>query len=315
MSILRKKQQEPARRRNVAHLYEGRASSAELDERYAFRRNRTLTGSLSSGVSSVNEHRAELKSARVHTHDLRKRRRRLTAVFIVVAGMAGMLAWLIFESIAVPQVVATGIVAPLDNALYERKIQDYLNGHFLERSRVTLNVERLAAYLQDEGCPEVASISPDMQFSGIGASRLTLTMRKPVVGWKTGSTQLYVDVEGNAFQRNYFPVPGVQIVDETGIQATNNQVLASNRFLSFIGKTIGRFSVEGLTVTKVVLPVGTTRQLLVSLEGVDYPVKVSVDRSAAEQAEDAARSIRYLQGKGIGAEYIDVRVSGKAYYR
>ena len=70
-----------------------------------------------------------------------------------------------------------------------------------------------------------------------------------------------------------------------------------------------------MLVNFVPSPKDTTRQVEVKLKGVTYPVKYSVDRPVGEQTEDAKRSIVHLQQRAIAAEYIDVRVSGKAYYR
>ena len=158
-------------------------------------------------------------------------------------------------------------------------------------------------------------MSVNEQPAGLGTSSIHLTMRRPVVSWKTGASQLFVDGQGTAFERNYYTAPLVEVVDQTGIQAVNNQVLASDRFLSFIGLVIGKLDAQGLAVSSVVLPANTTRQLQVSIENVPSPVKFSIDRGAAVQAEDAARAVRYLASRGISAEYIDVRVSGKAYYK
>jgi hypothetical protein len=314
MKLLQKKQQ-PARR-NGNSAREGRASSAELDERYSFRRNRTLTGSLSSSVASAGERHAELRSARVQTHDLRRHRRKLFGLWLVVSLVALVLGFLIFESVALPKAIfSSGVTKPIDAEFYEGKIQDYLNASFLQRSRLTLDTAKLAEYLQTHGCPEVESVSPDMQFAGLGSSTIKLTMRRPAVSWTTGGTQLFVDQHGVAFEKNYYELPGVEVVDQTGIQAVNNRILASNRFLGFVGRTIGKFAEQGYRVTKVVLPENTTRQLLLSLDGVGYPIKVSVDRPAGAQAEDAARSIRYLASRGVNPEYLDVRVSGKAFYK
>jgi len=173
----------------------------------------------------------------------------------------------------------------------------------------------MTTYLQGHGCPEVASVNSQVTYDGFGASGFTLTFRKPVVLWKTGATKLYVDDQGNAFARNLYDDPTVEVVDQTGIQAQDNQVLASERFISTIGRVIGRMSAQGYHVNRVVLPANTTRQLLISAEGLSYPIKFSIDRSAGEQAEDAARAIRYLQGKGVMPEYVDVRVGGKAFYK
>lgn len=315
MKLLRKKQQLPARRSGT-HDRVGRASAESLEERYTFRRNRTLTGSLSSGVTSVGERHAELRSPRVQTHDLRRHRRKLFGWWLVVSFVAGLLGYLIFQSIALPRVVvAGGTTQPIDVVQYEDKIQAYLNGHYTERSRLTLDTDKLSAYLQTHGAPEVQAVSPTMSFAGLGATRLSVTMRRPAVSWKTGGSQLFVDQDGVAFEKNYYDAPAVEVIDQTGIQAQNNRILASNRFLGFIGRMIGKLSNQGYRVTKVVLPENTTRQLLISVDNVAYPIKFSVDRPAGEQAEDAARSIRYLQARDVTPEYVDVRVSGKAYYK
>ena len=47
-------------------------------------------------------------------------------------------------------------------------------------------------------------------------------------------------------------------------------------------------------------------------EGLKYLRKAGM---YLEQAEDAVRAIAYLNAKGISPEYLDVRVSGKAYYK
>lgn len=291
---------------------------ADFDDsqRYAFRRNRTLTGSLSPGVASVNEHNSELQSTRVQAHHLRRHRRRLgVALFAVLAIVAG-LAWMIWQSIVDVRIITdNGASQPLDAKPYTDEIQRYLGSHPFERNRASFNTSAVATYLQSHGFPEVSHISLDGAHRQIGVATLAVSMRKPVVSWKTGASRLYVDEDGVAFARNYYADPTVEVVDQTGIQTVNNQVLASNRFLGFIGLIIGHLHEQGLAVSQVVLPADTTHQLLVSIQGVAYPVKISVDRPAADQAEDTARAVRYLASKGSVPKYLDVRISGRAYYQ
>lgn len=315
MKLLQKKQQVPNRRSSSLPSREGRASAEDLNARYSFRRNRTLTGSLSSDVTSANEHRSELRSPRVQTHHLRKHRRRLLMIFIAVAVVASGLGWAIYQSIAGVTVVIASPVPPTSTNVYEQAIQDYLNGRPFERNRKTINTNALAVYLQENGFPETLAAQIDQSPAGFGSSTVKLTMRQPLVSWKTGASRLYVDGTGAAFTRNYFAEPTVEVIDETGIQTVNNQVLASDRFLGFIGRMVGRLQDQGLQVTRVVLPENTTRQLLLSIEGLAYPVKVNVDRPAGGQAEDIARTVRHLTSRGITPAYVDVRVEGRAYYK
>ena len=66
---------------------------------------------------------------------------------------------------------------------------------------------------------------------------------------------------------------------------------------------------------QVIIPASTTRQVELRIKKVSYPVKFSVDRPAGEQTEDMARVIKYLKSKGVNPDYVDVRVSGKAFYK
>jgi hypothetical protein len=284
-------------------------------DRYSFRRNRTLTGSLSSGVASAGEHRAELKSSRVQHHELRRHRRKLLGVLAATFLAIGVLGFLIYQSIVEIKVGSVGTTSVIDSELYEQKIQDYLSERPLERFRFSFNKNGLIDYLEQNDAPEAGSVAGELGFGGFGVTDITLEFRRPAVVWNTGSSRLYVDKSGNAFRRNYFDEPMVSVIDKSGVQAQNNQVIASSRFLAFMGKIIGQIQANGFEVSEISLPADTTRQIELRIAGISYPVKLSTDRPAGEQAEDAARAVRYLSANGIGAAYLDVRVSGKAYYK
>ncbi len=316
MVFLSKKQQStPRRRMNPTEPSgEARATAEDLKTRYNFRRNRTLTGSLSSDVASANEHRSELRSGRVHTHHLRRHRRHAGMALLMSLLFAAGLGFLLYQAIGTVQVAASVGGSP-DRSLYTAKITDYLNRHPGERFRFSLNTAGLASYLQNHDAPEVASVAGDVALNGFTRAEVYLKFRQPVVAWQTGGAHMYVDGEGVAFSRNYYSEPRVQVVDQTGIQAKDNQVLASNRFLGFIGKVVGRMSTHGYEVTDIILPANTTRQIEVKCATVSYPIKFSIDRPVGEQAEDASRSIQYFTQHAVTPQYLDVRVSGRAFYK
>ena len=310
MALFSKKQSDaPRRRREGAG---GRASESGLAERYAFQRNRTLTGSASSKVSSTNEAGAQLKSPRVQAHELVQKRRHLGAILFLVVATAVGLFFLISQFTAGVIVRAHDASMRLD-PVYEKTIQEYLSHRPIERLRFLLDKESLANYLRSE-TPEVADAEIEGS-SGIGKSTFVLTMREPTAGWSIRGEQQYVDDSGTAFKRNYFSQPKVQIIDNSGIPVDSGQAVASNRFLGFVGRVVGLTKAQGYTIQQVIIPANTTRQVEIKLEGVVYPVKLSVDRGAGEQVEDMARSLRWLSGRGITPRYLDVRVSGKAFYQ
>lgn len=100
-----------------------------------------------------------------------------------------------------------------------------------------------------------------------------------------------------------------EIVDESG----RGQISA--RMKEYIIQIEEDFRALGYTVTRVTLPVATSRELYVDLAGETTYFKVSMDRGAAVTAEDAVRMMKYLRDKDLHPEYVDVRIDGKAYYK
>jgi hypothetical protein len=308
----RKKQSDAPRRRQAISRDEERSASDDFDERYSFRRNRTLTGSSSSQITSPSESNAQMKSPRVQAHELTKQRRHIGVTLLLVLVSAGVLYGLLSQLTAGVVVRASDLSMQLDPG-YEKVIQAYLSSQPIERLRFMTNLDHLDQYLQSKA-PEVASVSIEGS-AGFGNTSFILTLRQPIVGWSIDGHQEYVDSTGTAFTRNYFASPSVQVVDKSGVQIQAGQAIASNRFLGFVGRAVAITKTQGFTVTQVIIPEGTTRQVELQLNGVSYPVKLSIDRGVGVQVEDMVRAIHWLQAHGQSPQYLDVRVSGEAFYR
>lgn len=302
----------PRRRQNPDGSRVTRATEADLEQNYTFRRNRTLTGSSSSLVNSVNEFGADMKSSRTHVHHLTYQRRRIASVLMGILIVIAVLAGLLYEITARP-VVTVANNTPQDRVRYEKAIDDYLGAHPIERLRIMLNEQQLGVYLH-QTVPEVLSVRQE-GFAGFSATQFELTMREPVASWIIGGKQYFVDESGVSFEKNYYEMPGVSVIDKSGVQQSTGTAVASTRFLAFIGRTVSVARQQGLVVKQAVIPQGTIRELDVILEGHAYAIKFSLDRPVGEQVEDMKRAVGYFTGKGQSPEYIDVRVSGKAFYK
>lgn len=306
MGLFSKKQPDTSRRRQSGALHES------LDERYTFRRNQTLTGSSSTQVTSANDLSAQIRSPRTHVHELARRRQHIGLVLIVIAIACIALGFLIMQFTASVRVQSAELTMQLDDR-YVHDIANYLDRQPVERLRFLLREDRLLAHVQSVA-PEVAAIEVDGA-AGYGETAFIITMRQPIVAWTIDSKRQYVDTTGTAFTRNYFTDPAVQVVDESGIQVTGGETIASNRFLGFIGRIVGLSKDAGYMVTDVILPRGMTREVDVKLDGVGYPVRFSVDRSAGEQVEDMDRAVTWLASRKQNPEYLDIRVSRRAFYK
>jgi len=310
MSVFRKKTSstELPRRRQA-----DMSKPTSLEQQSAlFMRNRTLTGSISSRVASANEAQGALKSSRVQAHELVDHRRRLGGILLIVI-LAAVVVAILIAQLTARVTVSVGLNRPVDTTIYEQAVQGYLTAHPFERLRFALSLEGLTVYLRQK-LPEVETVT-DVTADGLGSSHVALRLRTPIVSWKMGDKQYYVDAHGVSFSRNYSAPPAVQVVDESGVQLAPGSAVASNSFLSYVGRTVALAAQSHLTVEQVVIPLGTTREIELHIKGYSYPIKLSIDRPVGEQVEDMVRAMNYFTQKGETPAYIDVRVGGKAYYR
>lgn len=313
MAFFSKKPKDVPRRRRDAPGATKREAESTVPSNTTFRRNRTLTGSISSKVTSAGEPRADLQSPRTQAHHLTRQRRKVSSIFVGVIGACLLCAGLIYELTAHPVVMAVDGGIPLKNERYVAAIDEYLTRHPVERLRFVLNHDRLNEYIQ-RTLPEVSSIRPE-GFAGIGASQFSIAVRKPIASWLIGQTQYYVDSAGVPFETNYYETPGVRIVDESGIKQAEGTAIASSRFLTFVGKAVAAAGQYKMSIEQAVIPPDTTRQIQLRATGHKYPVKLSLDRPVGEQIEDMQRVLAHLDSKKITPQYVDVRVSGRAYYK
>jgi len=241
----------------------------------------------------------------------------LRLIIVVVSCLALYL--IVSQLVASVSVRTTGAAASTVPAsvtsTYEKTIDEYYARHPLSRYYPSVDQSNMLVYLQSKH-PEIKNI--DLSLTGeFGKAQAAITLRTPVARWILNGKNEYVDGDGVVFSINGFDTPKVTIVDQNNIALSklDKKVITSNRFLVFVGQVVGKFAQEKRTVTRATIPVLTTRQLQVRVSNASYYIKMTIDRGAGEQVEDALRVMRYLSTKGIDADYIDVRVEGKAFYK
>jgi len=304
VKLFRKNRSDLPRRRSVENV-KTTASSSNI-----FKRNRTLVG-----TSSANS-KSDTGSPRVNARKLLIRRRKIIAILLLVIISAVPIYILIINFTASVSISSedAAVSKPIDSIKYEKAIQNYLDINPLSRLSFFLDELALSAYMSNK-LPEVLNISKG-DMAGLGKTNFVIKMRTPIAGWQINDKQYYVDSKGIPFEQNYFSSPSVQIVDNSGVALkTGTTAIASNRFLSFVGQVVSLAKASGYTVTQASLPVNTTRELLIRLAQGNQLVKLSIDRPAGEQVEDMVSAVKYFTSLGQNPEYIDVRVSGKAFYK
>jgi hypothetical protein len=304
MKLFRKKKSDLPRRRSIENVKKT-TSSPNI-----FKRNRTL-----AGTSSVNS-KSDIGSPRVNARKLSIRRRKIVGVLLLVI-IAAVPMYLLISNFTASVSISSddaSVSKPIDSIKYEKAIQNYLDVNPLSRISYFLDESALTAYVSNK-LPEVLNISKG-DMAGLGKTSFIITMRTPIAGWQINDKQYYVDSKGIPFEQNYFLPPSVQIVDNSGVSLkSGTTAIASNRFLGFVGQVVSLAKANGYTVTQAALPVNTTRELQIRLAQGNQLVKLSINRPAGEQVEDMVTAIKYFTSLGQSPEYIDVRVSGKAFYK
>lgn len=271
-----------------------------------FRRNQTL---------SSYRHNTPEESSRQKAHHLANQRRRLGGIFTIVFIAVVLLVLLLWQLIAQIHIRTSTrqLTERFEAPAYEQIIEEYLAINPAQRLRFALDEDALSSYVSSR-TSEVERLELT-GMSGIAQSDFTITFRTPVAGWQINGRQYYVDSKGVVFERNYYQSPDVQIVDESGITPEQGVAVAGSRLLGFLGRVVSVAGERGYTVERAILPANTTREVDLFVKGSSTRLKFSIDRGAGEQVEDADRSVKFLSSRGITAEYIDVRIEGRAAYR
>jgi cell division septal protein FtsQ len=299
MKFFRKKEKNiPRRRLNVDVGRNNFESSNDL-----YRRNQTLTGVVQNN-----------QSPRIKTHHLSIKRRKVLGLFVIVL-LSALVVWLLICNFTASVTIKVGgniTNNNIENSIYEKVIQDYFDINPIGRFKFLLDKSSLRSFVVSK-LPEVYNIKQGSSVN-LGVTEFNITMRNPVAGWLISDRQYFVDAEGVSFEKNYYDAPSVQIINQSDAIVQSGSAVASQRFLGFVGRVVNQSLLKGYTVTQAILPLNTTRQLEIRTKEGDYLVKLSIDRPVGEQIEDMLRAIKYFTDNGQKPAYIDVRVSGKAFY-
>ena len=108
--------------------------------------------------------------------------------------------------------------------------------------------------------------------------------------------------------------PTIEIIDEASVAGGESKI--TSRMRLFIGQLEQDLIELGYQPAKAIIPQSAIREVDLYLDGQPGYFKTHIDRTSAVTAEDIDRMIRYMSGQGITEyEYVDVRISGKAYWK
>lgn len=315
MHFRKKRQPEPPRRR---------ASSARIEEEgNKFRRSATLTGTLSDQVRAGAESNGQLQTARMEAQTMRKKHRRVMRQVSVLCGLVLLLVVLFMNHVSSFAVRFGGGTVHLPPTIaYEATAKQFRSSSPGNSFVFSLDADALSQYLIAHH-HEISSVKV-IRHPFSRSVDLAVTLRQPVLMWQTSheNQAFYVDANGISFSFDGYTNRDAKLVhvnDESSVPAQLGVPVASSRQISFLGQLVGQIATSAgsqLTVSKIVFPPSSTKEIDVYLTGKPYFVKVYLDRSGKAQAEELIKAVSYLQQKGTQpSQYIDVRVPERVFYK
>ncbi|HJP95945.1 MAG TPA: hypothetical protein VJ843_01080 [Candidatus Saccharimonadales bacterium] len=243
----------------------------------------------------------------------------------VLTGVCALIVFLLLVGLSsTPKIVVTGSgssrLALQNTSVYETAVHQMLGKSMANNNKLTINTDAVATELKAK-YPELHTVTVSLPFFG----RQPIVYLQPVVPQmvlSTASGQFVIDSNGralSAYTNQKLSEDGSQpipiVTDQSGFAAQKGQVVLPSKTVDFITEVAAQMHASKINVETWTLLAGGG-ELDVKPAGASYIVKFSLQGIAREEAGTYLATKQYIDTNHITPkEYVDARVSGRAYYR
>ncbi len=214
----------------------------------------------------------------------------------------------------------TGRTFLQDPSVYQKAAQKLLASSFLNANKLTIDTADISTKLEQQ-FPELRAVSISLPVIGRQPSLYVQAATPILVLTTQHDGQFVVDDSGRALgqvtARTKLPDdPALPIVsDQSGIEVQSGHVALPPSAAQFIAETVAQLHAQKINISSWTLT-GGGNELDAQVSGAKYFAKFNLQGPARQQAGTLAATLQYLSGKHIiPAQYIDIRVGGRAYYK
>lgn len=208
-----------------------------------------------------------------------------------------------------------------DSTQYQAAAAKQLSSSIWNKNKITVNTGKASTELQKQ-FPELAEVTITLPLVG-HRPIYYLRATSPAFVMQTLSGTFVLDVNGKALITKAAAPAAVTdklpvITDQTGLHAEVGKQVLSSGEATFILTVIDALAARNVSVSSLSLPAGVAQELDVRIAGKPYLVKFNMHdvASARQQAGTYLATVANLSNQSITpAQYIDVRVLGRAYYQ
>jgi hypothetical protein len=217
--------------------------------------------------------------------------------------------------------LTTGSNASLlhDQAAYQAAARRLIGGSIWNRNKITINTARIDQQLLKQ-FPELSSASITLPLLS-KRPILYVQALQPALVLNARNGSFVVDTTGKALLSANSLSPTVRlslplVTDQGGLRVSLNHQALTAGDVSFIQVIVGQLAARHFSASSMVLPAAAS-ELDVRLNGQPYAIKFNLENSDARQQVGTflATQAQLQSQKVTPAQYIDVRVDGRAYYQ
>lgn len=208
--------------------------------------------------------------------------------------------------------------ATQDVKIYETAAQKILKKSLFSRSKLTIDTDKIAKELQDQ-FPELGDVIVTVPLIG----------RQPIIDAQPAVPALVLSGQGGVYVVDINGTPVLKaselkssikdklpaVTDDSGSEVQMGKQLLPTDLVRFIGQIDAQLKAKQVRVQSYSLP-ALANELHVRLADIPYVIKCNIDTDARLQVGTYLAVSEKLKAEGITpAEYIDVRIEERAYYR
>ncbi len=246
-------------------------------------------------------------------HRVRNLTARLPLLFVLALIVVCMVKILTLGSNPRIIVVGNGSEASYvqDSGVYADEAAKILRSNKLNAFKLTADLNGASKQLQ-QAFPELQTVSITAPFIGSRPVVYVMPAQAGII-LQTGSGSYAVNGSGVVLREvtDVSREVAVKVLDQTGVQAVPGKRILPASTVNFIQRLNYQLTAGKQTVTSMTLPATNAYEVDVRLSGKPYFIKTNLQGDPMEQAGAALATL----GQASPAEYLDVRVPGRAYYK
>lgn len=275
---------------------------------FSYRSQRVVTNSL--GASRTTNKQSKLYLLIKHAIEL-------IAVIVIVVSLFYVLG--LSSNVSIVVLNGSDNPLPRDKSVYQIAATNILKNSLTAKTKLTINTDHLEQVMKAK-FPELANVSVALPLIG-HKPIVEITTAKPMLLLTTDNMQIFtIDSRGRVM------MPANEVVDlearklvlvqdQSATPLNPGKSILTSSDVNFINQVIYQLHAEKLKVSSAILPT-SANELHIRLEGQPYFIKFNTQLDVRQSVGTFLAVKQKLEtDQIIPAEYIDVRIEEKAYFK